>query len=203
MDGEAERGQRGGRPWALIVLLAGGALFGLLMALLTGASPGQSTGAAARPGSYDTTATPQNLALNQRAPDFTARTPDGGTVRLSDLRGSMVALNFWATWCEPCEIEMPDLQRAAERYAGAGLVVLGVNQGETAGEVSAYLDERGLTFPVVLDEDESIAARYGVRALPTTYWIDGDGVVRARHIGMLDANLIDAYVDELRAPVGG
>ncbi len=189
--------ERRGKPWGLLALLIGGAALGIVMAALTAASSKGDTRPAARPGSYDLPLAVQDLSVGQPAPDFIARTPDGEAIRLSDLRGSLVALNFWATWCEPCAIEMPELQNAAARYADAGLVVLGVNQAETADEVQTFMDERELTFPVVLDPDQSIAISYGLRGLPTTYWIDADGILRAKHIGMLTADLIDRYVEEL------
>lgn len=194
---EAAPPEKRARPWGLVILLVGGVAVGIALALVTSASPPGADRPAARPGSYDLPLTVRELQPGQQAPDFAARTPAGETIRLRDLRGSLVALNFWATWCEPCKIEMPELQRAAVRYAGDGLIVLGVNQAEPAAEVQAFMQEHGLTFPTVLDADESIADRYGVLGLPTTYWIDVEGVVRAKHIGMLDASLIDRYIADL------
>lgn len=198
MAGEVQPKTRG-RPWGLYLLLLGGVLAGVLMALLTAASSTGDTRPAVKPGSYDLPLTVQDLRVEQPAPDFTARTPDGATIALADLRGAMVALNFWATWCAPCEAEMPELQRAAARYADAGLIVLGVNQAEAADAVQAFMDAHGLTFPTVLDAEQDIAYHYGVNSLPMTFWIDAEGIVRAKHLGMLTADDIDQYVAKLRA----
>jgi cytochrome c biogenesis protein CcmG/thiol:disulfide interchange protein DsbE len=116
---------------------------------------------------------------------------------LEELRGSPIALNFWAIWCDPCRLEMPELQSAATRYADQGLVVLGVNAAEPPNQVQAFMDELKLTFPTVIDETGRIAIQYGVYAFPTTIWIDAQGVIRARHIGPLSRQDIDRYVADL------
>jgi peroxiredoxin len=137
------------------------------------------------------------LHMGQPAPDLTARTLDGRRMSLSDLQGSPVAISFWASWCEPCKAEMPELQSAAARYADTGLVVLAVNAGEPDSVVSAFVTNLKLTLPVLLDPDMTIMRRYGVVALPVTVWVDAKGVVRAEHLGALNKELIDRYVSGL------
>lgn len=135
--------------------------------------------------------------VGQPAPGFSANTPDGQKIDLGGFRGSPVALNFWATWCAPCGLEMPELQNAVTRYSDQNLVVLGVNAAEPADQVKSYMAELKLTFPTVIDEDGSIANQYGVYAFPTTIWIDAQGVIRARHLGPLTTSDIDRYVADL------
>ncbi len=124
------------------------------------------------------------------APDFTLQTLDGKTLRLSDLRGNAVVLNFWATWCPPCQAEMPELQAVHDAYSTGGLIVLGVNQSEEPATVRAFLDERGLTFPVVLDSQYAASQLYQVNSLPTTFFIDRNGVIHGVVIGQMNAALL-------------
>jgi cytochrome c biogenesis protein CcmG/thiol:disulfide interchange protein DsbE len=123
-------------------------------------------------------------ALDAAAPDFALRTADGQLIRLSDLRGKTVVLNFWATWCPPCREEIPALQQAyAARQSAGDLVVLGVDFQETADVVSTYLANAGVTYPVVIDDDGSVTTRYGLPGLPGTFFIDRNGVVRKENLG--------------------
>ncbi|PKN81271.1 MAG: thiol:disulfide interchange protein [Chloroflexi bacterium HGW-Chloroflexi-9] len=130
--------------------------------------------------------------IGQRAPDFSlVRADTGETLSLSDLRGKTVIVNFWATWCPPCRAEMPDLQGAYdERLAAGDLVILGVNEEEGAEQVQRFIAEFGLTFPVVLDKDAAVRRRYNVPGLPATFFIDRDGIIRARSYGPVFGNLL-------------
>jgi len=114
------------------------------------------------------------------APDFALPTLDGGSVRMADLRGKVVLLNFWATWCPPCEAEMPDLDALYRTYGESqGLVVLGVNLQEDAGKVAPFVRERNLGFPILLDADGHLTSQvYHVRPLPTSFIIDRQGYIR-------------------------
>lgn len=127
------------------------------------------------------------------APDFTLATLQGETVTLSELRGSPILLNVWASWCEPCKAEMPAIQRVSQEYQPAGLVVLALNSTiqDNPASVSAFLEEYGLTFPVPLDSDGSITRAYRVQALPTTFFVDARGIIREVVIGgpMSEASL--------------
>jgi peroxiredoxin len=117
------------------------------------------------------------------APDFSLPTLDGGAQSLSDYKGRTVILNFWASWCGPCRAEMPDMQVVYGELREQDLVVVGVNQGEPRQQVEAFVQEFGLTFPVLLDEEQGLARTYGVRAFPTTFIIDGDGIIRDQVVG--------------------
>jgi len=112
----------------------------------------------------------------QAAKSFEVETPDKQLLRLSEFKGKVVFLNFWATWCKPCEEEMPSMQRLYERYKSQGLVVLAIS-ADTGGaaQVAPYLKRHNLTFPVGLDPKASVSSLYGVWSVPSTFIIDKRG----------------------------
>jgi thiol-disulfide isomerase/thioredoxin len=135
------------------------------------------------------------------APDFTLSGVDGGPVTLSELRGKKVVINFWATWCPPCRAEMPDLDRVAREYADRGVVVLAVDQLESSERVTGYLGEIGLGSPAlvpVFDLDGSVGQAYRVNALPSTFVVDGEGVIRDVHLGPLAEGTLRAKLERVR-----
>lgn len=127
----------------------------------------------------DTAFAPEQNAL---APPFTLTEPDGGTFNLLTLRGKPIILNFWATWCEPCAIEMPELQRLHEQF-GDDVVVVGVNVGESPSVVQVWLEQHGLTFRIAMDTDMEISRLYALRGQPTTYVISPEGRITAIFYG--------------------
>ncbi len=129
--------------------------------------------------------TPQP-AVDHPAPDFTLTTLDNETFSLHAAQGKPVVLNFWATWCGPCQRELPALQAAAERY-GDSVLIVGVDQGEAADLVQRYVDEKGLTFAIPLDADFAVSGLYNVQGLPTTYFIDSQGVIRQIWMGEMNS----------------
>lgn len=135
------------------------------------------------------------LNVGDTAYDFLLTDLDGNDVTLSALRGQPVIVNFWATWCGPCRLEMPELQAAYTEYADDNLAILAVNQMEDATAVRSFFqDELGLTFTAVLDEEAEVADAYGAIGLPSTFFIDADGVVTAVHRGLLTREQIDSYL---------
>src|SRR5258708_5256357 len=110
--------------------------------------------------------------IGKPAPDFTLTGPDGKTRRLTDYRGKLVVLNFWATWCAPCRLETPLLQKTYARLQTGGLVILGIDQAEDIAPVNSFVKEFNLTYPILLDTDLSATQAYGVIGLPTTFFID-------------------------------
>ncbi len=128
-------------------------------------------------------------AVGHPAPDFTLPGLDGTLVSLSDLRGRPVVLNFWATWCGPCRAEMPELQAAADRFDGS-LVVLGVDQGEDEATVSAFLQELGISFPIVLDKEQDVGNTYRIMGLPTTFFIDKNGMIQRVWTGEMNGAIL-------------
>jgi peroxiredoxin len=181
------------------MLAVAGAFAGVVMAVITVMNPLRGA-----PGSDPAALSPipDRISAGRPAPDFTGQLLDGETVRLSDLRGQAVALNFWASWCAPCRVEMPVLQAAYERHAESGLVILAVNVGEDAQTVSTAVLELGLALPIVLDPEGDVSELYEVRPLPTTVWIDPDGVIRAEHFGALTEDTIEDYIADVM-DVGG
>lgn len=122
------------------------------------------------------------------APDFALKTLDGQTVRLSEFRGKKVVLiNFWATWCPPCRLEMPTMQQIYSEYKGRGFEILAVNiEPDAQQEIRNFIKELRLTFPVVLDPDMKVARRYRIIGLPVSVLIDRQGIIRAKEIGYHD-----------------
>ena len=118
------------------------------------------------------------------APDFELETIDGSTIRLSDMRDKYVILNFWATWCGYCVIEMPDLQKLQEEHKD-DLLVLAVNVGESKEAVQKFMDENNLNLTVVLDEKMNVANTYGIRSYPTTISVNKKGEAIRGYVGML------------------
>lgn len=138
------------------------------------------------------------------APDFELADLNGETVRLSDFRGRPVILNFWATWCAPCRLEMPELQRAQDEFATAedGPIVLAINQGDSAEQVGEFFDEVGLTLPALLDTEIVVGKSYGAFFLPTTVIVGSDGTVAAVHRGMISRKQLDAYLADIASAEG-
>jgi thiol-disulfide isomerase/thioredoxin len=136
----------------------------------------------------------RGAVVGEPAPDFTLETADGKRIRLSELRGKAVLLNFWASWCGPCKAEMPDLQAIAQKYEPEGLVVLAVNVGESKGTAVDFLRENKLTLTAPLDESSKVSNDYRVRGLPTTYFIQRDGVIREMFGGALNTSAFERRV---------
>lgn len=124
------------------------------------------------------------------APAFTLTTLEGNELQLADLHGQAVVLNFWASWCGPCRAEMPELEQAFQEYREQGLIVLGVNQGEDPATVRGFLQQLGLSFPVVLDQQLQVSQLYHVNSLPSTFFIDRNGIIRDQVIGQMNTALL-------------
>ncbi len=113
------------------------------------------------------------------APDFLLKELDGGEVRLSDFRGKAVIVNLWATWCGPCKKEMPQFVAAYDRYQDDGLEIIAINLQESQSIIQPFVDDFGMEFPVALDRRGSVSDKYRILGLPTTYFIDRQGVIRS------------------------
>lgn len=134
--------------------------------------------------------------IDQPALDFELQTLAGAKIRLADLHGQAVLLNFWATWCLPCREEMPLFQEYTDRY-GSELHVLAVNMDEPTDTVQAFAQELGVNFDILLDPRSAVTDLYRVRAFPSTFFLDQEGVIRFRHIGVINERQLDRYLESL------
>jgi len=143
------------------------ALFLLIVVLTMAGCSGDSNGG-------------QVPVLGSPAPDFQLENLDGQTVVLSELRGRPVLLNFWASWCGPCRLEMPFLQEVSEdeMWRGQGLVILAVNLREPASVAREFMEDNGLSFTVLLDSQGEVGMLYNTQYIPMTYFVDNDGIIR-------------------------
>lgn len=160
--------------------------------------PATTAGSANGVGTEPSTLLPAPI-IGHPAPEFTLTTLDGQTVSLSDFHGKPIILNFWASWCGPCRLEMPHLQEAYSRH-GADMPILGINLTNREGKlegVESFLDEFGVTFPVVLDADGEVAALYEVRGQPASVFIDADGTVQTIFYGPINQQFINEQINEL------
>ena len=136
------------------------------------------------------------------APDFTVYDKDGNEVRLSDFFGKPIVLNFWASWCGPCQYEMPDFdEKYKELGSEVNFVMVNMTDGqrETVDTASAFIEEKGYSFPVLFDSDSEAALSYGAYSLPTTFFIDADGHVIAQAVGAIDADTLQRGIDAIKS----
>ena len=134
----------------------------------------------------------------QKVPNFTLPGLDGRSVRYAELKGdSLTVIDFWATWCAPCTVEMPDLEQAAQRLSDEGLVVLGINHSEPVELIPPVAQEIGVTFPLIADPEGNIVDGFAVTNLPTSFFIAADGTVGVVQVGLMDFDFIRERVREL------
>lgn len=141
---------------------------------------------------------PEAPFAGNRAPAFALVDSAGNTVQLSDWHGRPVVLNFWASWCGPCRVETPFFQAMSEQY-GDAVAIVGINQGESQAVVERFAAEYGLTYPLLLDEDQRINRLYSVFGLPTTLFIDAEGVVQEVYPGAISQASLEERIEKLRA----
>ena len=134
----------------------------------------------------------------QTAPDFVLKSATGENLRLSEYRGDVVMINFWATWCGPCRQEMPLLDELYGRYQRVGFNLLGVNIDDDSRRAMAMVNELGIKFPVLFDEDKKVSKLYEVEAMPLTLLLDREGTVRHIHHGY-QPGYEQKYLNEIRS----
>lgn len=172
-----------GSPFLAVALLVAGTLLGC--------SGGESAGPAVG------SANPQGITPGKTALDFTLQTLDGARASLSDYRGQVVLVNFWATWCPPCRAEIPALEAAHQAHRDDGLVILGVSVEDPPELIELFLREVDITYPILLDRNGTVYRAYRAPGLPTTVLVDRDGIIQVRHIGELSARELDQYLSEV------
>ena len=128
--------------------------------------------------------------------DLTLKDMNGAAVRLADYKGKVIVLNFWATWCGPCEAEIPELVRTYAEYKDRGVVVLGVSIDDTADTLRAYAPQKHMTYPVLLMQDDVDQAYGPIFGVPVTFFIGRDGTISRKHFGPVTRTQLD---DEIKA----
>ena len=135
--------------------------------------------------------------VGEEAPDFHLEGLDGSEIRLSDYRGKGIFLNFWGTYCPPCEKEMPYMENQFERFQELGVEILAVNVNESNLSVSAFVNRYDLTYPIPMDRNGLVVDAYGIRPLPTTFLIDENGIVTKRITGGMTEEDIIEYLSSI------
>ena len=138
------------------------------------------TGCSSPPVTSGSTQAPEAGKL---APDFQLSNLKGQSVALSDFRGRPVLINFWASWCGPCRTEMPYIQQVFEEWSDRGLVILSIDIGESLSTVEDFMQSYNLSFPVLLDVNKTVSLKYNVRYIPTSFFVDEGGIIKAVKIG--------------------
>ncbi|HLR51597.1 MAG TPA: redoxin domain-containing protein [Candidatus Avamphibacillus sp.] len=130
------------------------------------------------------------LEVGNLAPNFELETLEGGSIKLSDLRGERVMVNFWATWCPPCRAEIPDLQKF---YEDTDINILAVNLTDTENSfdhVPKFVENYGMEFPILMDEESSVSTTYQIQPIPTSFMIDSEGIIQYKAMGAMNYDLM-------------
>lgn len=141
------------------------------------------------------------LEKGNLAPDFELRTVDGKAMKLSSLRGKKVIVNFWATWCPPCRLEMPEMEKFYTKNKNEGIEILAVNltkAEKSRADVPAFIEAYGITFPVLLDENSDVARLYKVSSIPASFIIDTQGVIREKIVGPMTYDSMEKMVGSIK-----
>lgn len=131
-----------------------------------------------------------------KAPDFELKTLTGETVKLSSLKGKKIMLNFWATWCGPCKAEMPAIEQLSKEV-DSDVAILAVNIDPQL-DVKGFVEKNGITFPILLDEEDEVNAMYQIISIPTTYFIDSKGIIQDKFIGAMPHDAMVQYIEDLK-----
>jgi cytochrome c biogenesis protein CcmG/thiol:disulfide interchange protein DsbE len=135
--------------------------------------------------------------VNRPAPDFTLTTFEGTAISLEDLRGKPVVINFWASWCPPCRIEAPLIERTWREYKNRGLIFLGVNIQDRKEDALNYIREFDITYPNGPDPTGEISIDYGVSGLPVTFFVSSKGEIVRRWVGAIEKSVLISSIEEI------
>ena len=189
--------ERKGGPSPILLVFLVIPLFGIIAAVLMAISDG---GLGAQQVIPTPLPVPSDFVslVGDPAPDFSLTGLDGTKHQLTDYKGRVTFVNFWATWCGPCQVELPTLEKFVAQQGDKGAMVLAVNAGETTDQINTYFKQNDISgLNVLLDSNIEVYTAYGINALPTTFIVDKEGVIRYRHFGMLREEDIKGYMDKL------
>jgi thiol-disulfide isomerase/thioredoxin len=175
------------RFWNLGQSLAKKSLFFLIGGLMVGALLGAMV-------LVSNTPIQKSMSIGTTVEDITLQGLNQVPMPLSQFRGKVVVLNFWATWCVPCQNEMRLLQNYSDQMDGK-IIVIGINSQESEADVTTFLRIRKINFPVALDSSGEVIRKFSIQGYPTSYFLDGKGVIRAMHIGELREDLMNGYLE--------
>jgi peroxiredoxin len=181
-------------PWPLLLFASGALIFGLGAAMLivnTGSQPPPAIGSISGQGAT-------RARVGNPAPAFVLKTLTGETVTLDSLRGKRVLINFWASWCPPCVEETPALIEAYRQLNDPNVAFVGIGTNDSNTKLAAFAKDYAIPYLVLSDEDGAASDAYGVFAMPTTFFVDSNGVVRALHNGAIDKARVLEQMGRLR-----
>jgi cytochrome c biogenesis protein CcmG/thiol:disulfide interchange protein DsbE len=138
------------------------------------------------------------LRTGQVAPAFALKDINGQTIKVpEDVKGRIVAIRFWASWCKSCAAEMPELEQVYRNYASKGLLILAVNIGQDKGDAETFSKEHNISYPLLPDPGQEVTKRYGVTSIPMTFILDGSGVIRKKILGEISRQNFEKIVVQL------
>lgn len=138
-----------------------------------------------------------SFSSNSEAPDFALKTLDNKEIQLSNLKGKGVIINFWGSWCKPCEKEMPALENTYKWYKDKNVEVIGVNLEESNLAVKSYVDRKSLSFPILLDKDGQVRDIYNVSTIPSSFFINKDGKIVKEYVGQMNEETLNRWAKEI------
>lgn len=181
----------------VITIVMGLAIFGGVLGI--NAVRGGSSSGAVSVGNYANKGAEPSPRVGSFAPDFELSLVGGGNFRLSENKGSYVWLNFWATWCPPCRVEMPEIEAVYPEAQAMNVRIVAVDMAESEEVVVEYAEKTGITFPLALDSNYEATALYQIRGLPTHVFIDAEGVIREIRVGPMSR---DTMLEKLKRLTG-
>jgi cytochrome c biogenesis protein CcmG/thiol:disulfide interchange protein DsbE len=181
-----------------IIILTAGLLFGAGLAVLFYYGFNRGGNRAIQSEVIEGVNLPASASVGSTAPEFELQNLNEETFSLSEMRGKIVVLNFWATWCEPCKLEMPFFEQL-HKAGQSDLEIWGVNFDEPPQQVQDFVEEYNLSFPILLDPGGKVQDLYRVRGYPTTYVVDEQGVIKFHHIGLITEEQLGHYLEQMGA----
>lgn len=137
------------------------------------------------------------IGKGSQAPDFSLVDLKGNTIDFADFRGKNVYLNFWASWCDPCKEEMPDMEKISSQYPEEDFAILTVNTGEDEVTVQSFIQNNGYTFPVLLDTTLDVAKLYQTNDIPVSFFINKEGIISSKKVGLMTEEEMKQAIDQL------